>query len=219
MLCVNPSDIRLPGLFMECRKSSGRHSACGEFLALFRPAISKIARRVAAQYRAENETEDLVQEIGLKLIAGDVTPIDTLPGDSTRFLAYMSVAATNAARDFFRSRNAAKRGRSRTIPLDDALTSILGRDCAGVDQSILLSQIEGHLPSDTKSQTLFRLYYRQGFSAKEIASIPAVGLSLKGVESLIHRITVHLRKAIASTPLGDISDGKRREIASSKEEG
>lgn len=61
---------------------------------------------------------------------------------------------------------------------------------------MLISQIESFLPQDRREQVIFRLYYRQGLTAKEIASIPAFGLSVKGVESVILRITNQIRERI-----------------------
>ena len=43
---------------------------------------------------------------------------------------------------------------------------------------------------------LFWLYYRQGFTAEEIAALPAAGLSAKGVESALRRIAGWLRDRI-----------------------
>jgi RNA polymerase sigma-70 factor (ECF subfamily) len=43
---------------------------------------------------------------------------------------------------------------------------------------------------------IFWLYYQQGMSAKTIASLPAVGLTAKGVESAIFRLTRQVREAL-----------------------
>jgi DNA-binding transcriptional regulator LsrR (DeoR family) len=43
---------------------------------------------------------------------------------------------------------------------------------------------------------IFWLYFRQGMSTKEIASIPTIGLSTKGVGSVIERLKHCIREQI-----------------------
>jgi hypothetical protein len=50
-----------------------------------------------------------------------------------------------------------------------------------------------HLERDRK---LFWLYYRVGLTADEIAGLPSIGLSTKGVESSLLRLTRLLRQEI-----------------------
>ena len=47
---------------------------------------------------------------------------------------------------------------------------------------------------------IFWLYFRQGMSTKEIASMPAIGLSAKGVGSVIERLKHCLREQIIGIP-------------------
>jgi hypothetical protein len=46
---------------------------------------------------------------------------------------------------------------------------------------------------------IFWLYFRQGMSTKEIASLPTVGLSAKGVGSVIERLKHAIRDQIVGT--------------------
>jgi len=50
-----------------------------------------------------------------------------------------------------------------------------------------------------RDRTIFWLYYRQGLTAKEIGALPSIGLSLKGVESTLHRLTQLVREHLART--------------------
>ena len=43
---------------------------------------------------------------------------------------------------------------------------------------------------------IFWLYFRQGMSSKEIASLPTIGLGAKGVGSVIERLKHCLREQI-----------------------
>jgi RNA polymerase sigma-70 factor, ECF subfamily len=193
---VETSEACLAELYAECVRASGVHPACDRFFQIFRPTLGRIAFRVAQQFGAKEETDDVIQEISLKLATKDSSVLAGLPREPSAALAYFSVVSANAARDFFRARNATKRGFGRTISLDAALDSITAGVSHQPERMLLLSQIEDCLPPDRKSRAVFRLYYRQGFSAKEIAAIPALELSLKGVESLIHRIILHLRQRL-----------------------
>jgi RNA polymerase sigma-70 factor (ECF subfamily) len=141
-----------------------------------------------------------------------------LPREPALGAPYFAVVAANVARDFFRKRGAYKRGRARTVSLDETLDSITAGRSVGADRSVLLSEIEEYLPEDRKCQTIFRLYYRQGFSAKEIAAIPEVGLSVKGVESLLHRVIRQLREAIHGARVKRETGGKPEQIAFREDE-
>jgi RNA polymerase sigma-70 factor (ECF subfamily) len=194
----------LAELYEQCIHARGLHVACDKFFRLLRPTLERIAFRVALQFGARQEAEDVIQEVSLKLIQKDPAILADLPKDPSSSLAYFSVLAANAARDFFRSRNAVKRGVNRTVSIESTLDSILPGGSDHPDRGLLLAQIEECLPEDRKMQFIFRLYYRQGFSAKEISAIPAVELSVKGVESIIHRTVVHIRQKLLAE---DVSTG------------
>ena len=66
----------------------------------------------------------------------------------------------------------------------------LGRGRAGLtgpECALLLDRVDACLrdlaPSETRDRDrkIFWLYYRQGMTAKEIAGLPQIGLTLKGV--------------------------------------
>ena len=45
-----------------------------------------------------------------------------------------------------------------------------------------------------RDRLIFWMYYRQGFTAKAIAAIPSISLTVKGVEGVIQRLTGQLRR-------------------------
>jgi RNA polymerase sigma-70 factor, ECF subfamily len=186
----------LAALYQQCAGPQGLKAACEQFFKLFRPTLERVALRVAQQFGAGHETEDVIQEISLKLVEKDSSILAGLPQEPSSASAYLSVVAANAARDFFRSRQAEKRGIKRTISFDDTLESLSPRTQNDADRHLIMTQIEGFLPRDRKSRSVFWLYYRQGFSAREIAAIPAFELTVKGVESLIRRITLSVRRQV-----------------------
>jgi RNA polymerase sigma-70 factor (ECF subfamily) len=53
-------------------------------------------------------------------------------------------------------------------------------------------------PVVERDRQIFWLYYRQGMSAKEIAAISSLNLTIKGVESVIVRLNQFVRNAFES---------------------
>ena len=179
-------------MFMEC--VAGSQSACESFFLRCQPIFRRVAARIAHQYRSPDEVDDLVQEICLKVSTPSANLAVKLPLDPNKTQAYLSTLAANVARDWFRARGA----RPVTVPTDahlPALAEILGVKPEH-DRQLLIQQMEEALVSDQRSRTIFQLYYRQGFSALEIASIPAFGLSVKGVESLLLRVRESLKLSL-----------------------
>jgi hypothetical protein len=48
----------------------------------------------------------------------------------------------------------------------------------------------------TRDATIFCLYYRHGLTAKAISRLPTIGLSVKGVESTLLRLTRMVRRKL-----------------------
>ena len=59
-----------------------------------------------------------------------------------------------------------------------------------------------------RDRDIFWLYYIEQFSAREIAALPNIELSAKGVESLIFRLTKILRDAIGGSALPEKKEAK-----------
>ena len=68
------------------------------------------------------------------------------------------------------------------------------RPVQSLELKVLVREIDKQLGCPPRDRNVFWLYYREGLTAAEIAAIPAVGLSVKGVESLIHRMGAELRE-------------------------
>jgi len=65
-------------------------------------------------------------------------------------------------------------------------------------RATLLAQLDERLRSapetvSERDRALFWLYYLQGFTAEEIARVSGAGLTAKGVESALRRVTAWLR--------------------------
>jgi RNA polymerase sigma-70 factor (ECF subfamily) len=122
---------------------------------------------------------------------------------------FLKVVASNAANDHFRRLRAGKRGGAQNPePLE-------GNEAAGApevasplppaERAILLGEVDACVravaPQETceRDRTIFWLYYRHGLTAKEIFELPFVGLTLKGVESTLHRLTRLVRERLVES--------------------
>jgi DNA-directed RNA polymerase specialized sigma subunit len=61
-------------------------------------------------------------------------------------------------------------------------------------------------PDQERDQMIFWLYFRQGMSTKEIASLAAIGLSAKGVGSVIERLKRSIREHILGLDVDSVYD-------------
>jgi RNA polymerase sigma-70 factor (ECF subfamily) len=70
-------------------------------------------------------------------------------------------------------------------------------------------------PDRERDRTIFWLYFRQGMSTREIASLPGIGLGTKGVGSVIERMKHSIRDRILGTPADSAEDPRINEKQSS----
>lgn len=189
---------------VECVEGLSR--ACDDFYAELRPLFTRIAARIAEQYRRSGETDDLIQEMYLKLASVQRVLARSLPDEDGAARAYLAALAANAARDYFRAKGQAL----YLVPITDRaeeLRELWSLPC-DTERDVLFRQIEALLPKGREG-TIFRLYYRQGYSIPEIAAIPSIGLSLKAAESVILRTCRKLKDRIAGKVEAGSSNTRR----------
>ncbi len=142
------------------------------------------------------DVDDLLQDICLKLLGMSKSRRD-VPGDEARLEAYFRTIAANAALDWVRRCHRSKRSVLRTVSLDDRLHLLEEQLRRGrtMEDKVLMRDVDRLLIGfSDRDRSIFWLYYRQGLTAAEIKAVPAVGLSVKGVEDVIHRMTDYLRE-------------------------
>jgi RNA polymerase sigma-70 factor (ECF subfamily) len=148
--------------------------------------------------------DDLVQEVYLRLCANDMKVLRDFRSPEPKALyGLIRAVAVTVTLDHFRTWSAEKRGAGEEpVELDLGIPVGDPRASQAIEQSVLFEQIDRHLAEITPPETLdrdrriFWLYFRQGFTAKDIAALPGVSLSDKGVESILHRLTQQLRMLI-----------------------
>jgi RNA polymerase sigma factor (sigma-70 family) len=169
--------------------------------------------------------EDLIQVTYLKLWEGGCRLLrDFAVRRPEAILGYLKKTAANATHDYF------KHGRSQTsggehfhVSTDD-IDPEAGKEVQGSEEKIefgvFLEEIDAHLgrclsgPDAERDRIIFWLYFRQGMSTKEIATLPGIALGTKGVGSVIERLKHGIREQILGGNLAPVGD-----LASVEDEG
>jgi len=195
-------------LVRACAESNDR-GAWEEFVSRFHRAITLSVIHTSHQWSAlpRQLVDDLVQETYLKLCADKCSLLlDFALEHPEAILGYIRTIAANVVHDHFRSRYSQKRGGGQAHEslegIDPAaIVNSLGSPGA-MERQVLLKQIHQCLetccagPDQERDRLIFWLHYQQGMSAKAISALPAVGLTPKGVESAILRLTRLVRQQI-----------------------
>ena len=208
-LCAGPSD----------------EEAWDEFVLRAGGPISLTIMRTAALWGDPSRSlvEDLVQATYLKLWEDGCRALrDFAVQHPEAILAYLKKTASNAAHDYFRHAHSQAVGGDKAHVSTSDVDPEAGKDVHGSQERIafkvLLNEIDGHLrrgligPDQERDRTIFWLYFRQGMSAKEIASLPTIGLGTKGVGSVIERLKHCIRQQILQ--VGSDSDHEEAQVES-----
>src|SRR5580658_9861460 len=179
-----------------------------QFVRVVTPVVALAARRVSTVWgdSSVGTVGEIVQEVFLKLCEDDrriLREFEDRGNDS--FLKLLRMITASVGTDHFRRMRAEKRGgRAHSVPLEPHISAddvSDDRATAAVEWPSLIAQLDGLLMLHPKTvsvrdRNLFWLYYRQGLTADAISRIPAIGLSAKGVESALLRLTRLLRDTI-----------------------
>jgi len=187
----------LRDLWLKCVIEPHNSGAWDELLARVHLKLCRIAGRLAANWglRDDSEIEDLVQDMCLKISQVPASVVSDLGTSDIEVQAYLNATAANAARDSLRLRFADKRGKHATRQLDANAEELVG-EIGGSDRDLVFRQVDELLSASVRERAIFWLYYRQGYTSKEISLLPAIGLTSKGVESLLRRLTSLIRVRI-----------------------
>jgi len=181
-----------------------------EFVRVVTPVVALAARRVSAVWGdpSHGTISEIMQEVFLKLCEDDrriLREFEDRGNDS--FLKLLRMITASVGTDHFRRSRAEKRGgRSNSVPLETHVSADSVFDdkaTEAVEWPSLIAQLDGLLMLYPKTvsrrdRNLFWLYYRQGLTADAISRIPAIGLTAKGVESALQRLTRLLRETIVN---------------------
>ena len=205
---MHPSSTTTQELIRACAESNDAAS-WEEFVSRFHRPISLSIIRTAYQWNqvSQHVVDDLVQETYLKLCADQCRLLYAFAQQHPEAIdGYIKMIATNVARDHFKAHHSQKRGAGQNQESVSDVELRAGPNSLGsaetIERQILLKQIDDCLtncaegPDVERDRTIFWLYYQQGMSAKARAALPTVGLTAKGVESAILRLTRLVREQI-----------------------
>jgi RNA polymerase sigma-70 factor (ECF subfamily) len=191
---------------------TGEEAAWTEFVRRFQPVIANVVLRVSRRWDEVSPqlVDDLIQETYLKLCADSCALLKRFePSHEGAIFGYIQVVTANLVQDHFRAAVSQKRGGGKgTTSLDSGTpeSSCLSQGLKDerAERAVFIREIDSILRSLEESaqglrdRRIFWLYYRVGLSASAIAALPAIGLSTKGVESTLLRLTRHVRDCMAT---------------------
>jgi RNA polymerase sigma-70 factor (ECF subfamily) len=190
--------------------------------------ITAVIRRTAALWGNPSHAlvEDILQGTYLKLWHGGRRLLRDLAVERPEaILAYLKKTATNATHDHFRHDRSQSVGGSEEHLSTSAVDPEADPGTSGNEDrlvlEVLLNEIDEYLKRSTagsdqeRDRTIFWLYFRQGMSTNEIASLPSIDLSPKGVGSVIERLKRCIRERVLEGGIGpgDTSEIKKENSA------
>jgi RNA polymerase sigma-70 factor (ECF subfamily) len=192
---------------------SGDNEAWEEFVSRVGKPISLTIMRTAARWGEPSRSlvEDLIQVTYLKLWEDGCRLLrDFAIQHPEAILGYLKKTAANATHDHFKHDHSQSSGGGMPHVSTSDVDLESGNEVHGSQEriafGILLNEIDEHLtncltaPDQERDRTIFWLYFRQGMSTKEIASLPTIGLGAKGVGSVIERLKPCVREQILRFP-------------------
>jgi RNA polymerase sigma-70 factor, ECF subfamily len=219
------SSVDVRELIRACVESNDTR-AWERFVARFERPISLSVIRTARQWgEAPSEVAaDLIQETYLRICDGRCHLLYNFALQHPEAVdGYVKTVAANITHDYCKAKRLTKHGAGAVWQINENFDPMAQSESLGgaqaMERKVLLREIESSLDSCTegstreRDQTLFWLYYEQGMTASAIAALPAVGLTVKGVESAILRLTRQVRDRIHRVRL----DSNQQEIGGGRE--
>jgi RNA polymerase sigma-70 factor (ECF subfamily) len=195
--------------------ASNDPEAWEEFLSRFHRSISLSIVRTAQLWGQSSRQllEDLIQETYLKICADHCRLLADFAAQHPEAVSgYVKATAVNVVHDHFKAVHAKKRGAGQAQESVEEAEINAGNKSHGsaqaIEHGILVQQIDEYLsscaegPDKDRDRLIFWLHYQQGMSAKSIAALPNIGLTAKGVESAIYRLTRLVREKIVEFRAG-----------------
>lgn len=166
-----------------------------EFWRRVRPTVRGRCARMLN--RCGNDVlDDLEQEVFTKLIDKDCRALRGFEWrDETSIFKYLKVVSASVVIDYIRE----NRGEIFLDPEDlelamDTHASHLPNE----EREVLLAEIEKCLRSfaSEKERQIFVLFYRRGFTAKQIATLPTINLPVRKVENILQGLVRKVRNKL-----------------------
>jgi len=185
--------------------SSDEQEQWGEFVRRTQPLIASVIINTVRRWKtpAPSLVDDLIQDTYVKLFANDKKALRAIKNEyENTIFGYLKVIASNVVRDHFRQ----PVNKADEIELSDAALPPGPQDRERLEFLDKKEEIKGILEKLSASETyhrdvaIFWLFYEQGYTAKEISLLPGFGLTVKGVEAVLFRLTRYVRERLSGRP-------------------
>ena len=197
-----PADFDAPELFRECAKNLRNAELWEEFYSRYRRKILLYLLRAFRTFGGNSEdfirhADDWLQEVFTKLVQNDGRVIASFRGSNEPSVyAFLGTIAMSVVADQLRYQGALRR-RAQFVALEKFDDSGTYSDTETQFSALLeLIDVERALCEQTKNPVrdslIFKLYFVEGLSAREIASIPALKLTTSGLEKVLNRLRSRL---------------------------
>jgi len=155
--------------------------------------------------------KDLRQDVYIKLLKNDAEALKKFHGENeTSFLAYLHVIAKNLVKNHVNTNNYKNvismskiehirdSEGSETHPFQPVCLDTVDQIEKSIFKNFILETIKAFYKSRNVERDilLFKLFYFNGFTAKEIAKNTNFNLSSSGIETIVNRIVQRLRKKL-----------------------
>jgi RNA polymerase sigma-70 factor (ECF subfamily) len=183
-----------------CLSSDGEEQ-WREFVRRTQPLIASVIINTVRRWKtpAPSLVDDLIQDTFVKLFANEKKALRVAKNEhENTIFGYLKVIASNVVRDHFRQ----PANKADEIEISDAVFPPGPRDRERLEFLQKKEQIKRILETLSVSETydrdagIFWFFYEQGYTAKEISLLPAVGLTVKGVEAVLFRVARFVREKL-----------------------
>jgi RNA polymerase sigma-70 factor (ECF subfamily) len=193
-------EISIRDLLHLCLGSDGQDGELQwrEFVRRTQPLIAGVIINTVRGWKtpAPSLVDDLIQDTYVKLFTNERKALRAIKNEyENTIFGYLKVIASNVVRDHFRH----PVNKADEIEISDAVLPPGPDDRERLEFLHKKKEIKGILETLSASEThdrdlaIFWLFYEQGYTAKEISFLPTVGLTVKGVEAVLFRLTRYVR--------------------------
>jgi RNA polymerase sigma factor (sigma-70 family) len=172
-----------------------------EFVRRTQPLIANVIINTVRRWKqpAPSLVDDLIQETHLKLFDKDKKALRTIRNEhENAIFGFLKVVASNVVQDHFRK----PINKADEVEVNDAVLPPEPGERERLEFSDKKEEVRKILATLSSSETygrdvaIFWFFYEQGYTAKEISLMPHLGLTVKGVEAVILRLTRYVREKL-----------------------
>jgi RNA polymerase sigma factor (sigma-70 family) len=201
--------------------SGADRSARQTFVAHFQPVIRATVIKTGRRFTdmPSDLIDDLVQDTYVRIFDQKCKILKSFEArHEASIFAFIQAVAFSVVQDYFRYTSAQKRGgKTTTLPIQE-LNDVVGlENPASRYEATALLEVMNQILADIcspetleRDRSIFWLYHLQDYTAKEIAGLPSIQLSVKGVESVVFRVTGEVRRRLQQTSVSERIAGRSK---------